>query len=109
MLVRTFFFFKKKTAYEMRISDWSSDVCSSELHPLARRAYRKTAEPKKRKLASLFGIQAPAPRDLTCVDKMSQVPRGLTWPWHAAAPVGTWSQPAIGSTDRKSHRLHSSH
>src|SRR3546814_9165639 len=27
------FFFKQKTAYEMRISDWSSDVCSSDLPP----------------------------------------------------------------------------
>src|SRR3546814_17325260 len=27
------FFFKQKTAYEMRISDWSSDVCSSDLNP----------------------------------------------------------------------------
>src|SRR3546814_2597071 len=32
-----FFFFKQKTAYEMRISDWSSDVCSSNL---ALRFYR---------------------------------------------------------------------
>src|SRR3546814_7983463 len=32
-----FFFFKQKTAYEMRISDWSSDVCSSDLPaPVAR-------------------------------------------------------------------------
>src|SRR3546814_6893013 len=30
-LVDFFFFFKQKTAYEMRISDWSSDVCSSDL------------------------------------------------------------------------------
>src|SRR3546814_11173959 len=29
--VLSFFFFKQKTAYEMRISDWSSDVCSSDL------------------------------------------------------------------------------
>src|SRR3546814_20082098 len=29
------FFFKQKTAYEMRISDWSSDVCSSDLGALA--------------------------------------------------------------------------
>src|SRR3546814_7621457 len=29
------FFFKQKTAYEMRISDWSSDVCSSDLSRLA--------------------------------------------------------------------------
>src|SRR3546814_18810810 len=45
-----FFFFKQKTAYEMRISDWSSDVCSSDLSvpapairvasPRARRASR---------------------------------------------------------------------
>src|SRR3546814_7605025 len=29
-----FFFFKQKTAYEMRISDWSSDVCSSDLRQM---------------------------------------------------------------------------
>src|SRR3546814_3581764 len=32
-----FFFFKQKTAYEMRISDWSSDVCSSDLGVLVLR------------------------------------------------------------------------
>src|SRR3546814_2696924 len=31
MVMCVFFFFKQKTAYEMRISDWSSDVCSSDL------------------------------------------------------------------------------
>src|SRR3546814_16261822 len=31
ILFRIMFFFKQKTAYEMRISDWSSDVCSSDL------------------------------------------------------------------------------
>src|SRR3546814_5588666 len=30
-VILAFFFFKQKTAYEMRISDWSSDVCSSDL------------------------------------------------------------------------------
>src|SRR3546814_9175015 len=34
------FFFKQKTAYEMRISDWSSDVCSSDL-PIWLRAERR--------------------------------------------------------------------
>src|SRR3546814_2061999 len=33
-LAFVFFFFKQKTAYEMRISDWSSDVCSSDLDVL---------------------------------------------------------------------------
>src|SRR3546814_7082380 len=43
-----FFFFKQKTAYEMRISDWSSDVCSSDLRkPLkkGRREGRRGTEP----------------------------------------------------------------
>src|SRR3546814_5072422 len=35
VLIIFFFFFKQKTAYEMRISDWSSDVCSSDLTPAA--------------------------------------------------------------------------
>src|SRR3546814_6219087 len=36
MVVVVIFFFKQKTAYEMRISDWSSDVCSSDLWKLPR-------------------------------------------------------------------------
>src|SRR3546814_9856686 len=41
-----FFFFKQKTAYEMRISDWSSDVCSSDLEEIA----KLKAGPAPRKL-----------------------------------------------------------
>src|SRR3546814_1316374 len=33
LVALVFFFVKQKTAYEMRISDWSSDVCSSDLRP----------------------------------------------------------------------------
>src|SRR3546814_15935348 len=36
LLCYAFFFFKQKTAYDMRISDWSSDVCSSDLDPVER-------------------------------------------------------------------------
>src|SRR3546814_5028709 len=43
------FFFKQKTAYEMRISDWSSDVCSSDL----RRAMRAS------KVLATFQIGVP--------------------------------------------------
>src|SRR3546814_4461356 len=35
------FFFKQKTAYEMRISDWSSDVCSSDLQQAMGQQYQK--------------------------------------------------------------------
>src|SRR3546814_2510223 len=42
-----FFFFKQKTAYEMRISDWSSDVCSSDLQlvELGRQAFHPQNPP----------------------------------------------------------------
>src|SRR3546814_3226579 len=49
-----FFFFKQKTAYELRISDWSSDVCSSDLgrgagcHSNARAHPARTAPPARR-------------------------------------------------------------
>src|SRR3546814_5884347 len=41
------FFFKQKTAYEMRISDWSSDVCSSDLPALAKTAARVEASDER--------------------------------------------------------------
>src|SRR3546814_10502756 len=44
-LAAIFFFFKQKTAYEMRISDWSSDVCSSDVQHIAlayKRLYVRT-------------------------------------------------------------------
>src|SRR3546814_7170417 len=69
--VLCFFFVKQKTAYEMRISDWSSDVCSSDLegrtayapayrpawpvpppHPSPSRRRRASAGPSRRALAS---------------------------------------------------------
>src|SRR3546814_1608927 len=47
-----FFFFKQKTAYELRISDWSSDVCSSDLEDLdgaarERKAHRGAEERRR--------------------------------------------------------------
>src|SRR3546814_7071707 len=41
LLYFIFFFFKQKTAYEMRISDWSSDVCSSDLSTVSRATANK--------------------------------------------------------------------
>src|SRR3546814_9169020 len=45
--VLLFFFFKQKTAYEMRISDWSSDVCSSDLISSIGRPPRQARRPLK--------------------------------------------------------------
>src|SRR3546814_9944012 len=52
---RGFFFFKQKSAYEMRISDWSSDVCSSDLD-LAR--VMKYAEKTTAKIDCTFPVAA---------------------------------------------------
>src|SRR3546814_6529286 len=48
LLFFLFFFFKQKTAYELRISDWSSDVCSSDLQSFARvgQAFTEPIDPK---------------------------------------------------------------
>src|SRR3546814_2179953 len=43
ILSLSFFFFKQKTAYEMRISDWSSDVCSSDLSRMPARPFSRPA------------------------------------------------------------------
>src|SRR3546814_8138838 len=64
-----FFFFKQKTAYEMRISDWSSDVCSSDLR-LARpwryagRAPRqhRRADPPRSRASRSAGVPAASRR-----------------------------------------------
>src|SRR3546814_5380590 len=67
IFVVSFFFFKQKTAYEMRISDWSSDVCSSDLrvykelmkrmlaeNPAALVTFLKTENPMVRHYANMW-------------------------------------------------------
>src|SRR3546814_7277876 len=49
-----FFFFKQKTAYEMRISDWSSDVCSSDLS-----TGRRYSKPKFPENFGALGMRLP--------------------------------------------------
>src|SRR3546814_5332330 len=70
-----FFFFKQKTAYEMRISDWSSDVCSSDLKRLRRarreRGLGRGVNPRDdlvRGKSLLFVGEATTKRDADTVD-----------------------------------------
>src|SRR3546814_16214205 len=50
-----FFFFKQKTAYEMRISDWSSDVCSSDLGKPSRARHADRVDAGVHIIALVFG------------------------------------------------------
>src|SRR3546814_3318682 len=83
-----FLFFKQKTAYEMRISDWSSDVCSSDLHPQATRRYGYAANPTAGVATGHRSDRAPA----------HTVPR-YPAPCLNAAPRAVVP---TGATDRKS-------
>src|SRR3546814_15457187 len=58
-VIAVFFFFKQKTAYEMRISDWSSDVCSSDLGRLLLRAIARV---KPVEIDFEFGRRLPLDR-----------------------------------------------
>src|SRR3546814_5567486 len=54
-LFLSFFFFKQKTAYEMRISDWSSDVCSSDLSSVSLHSFLGIAA----RMAVGMGLTSP--------------------------------------------------
>src|SRR3546814_973523 len=82
-----FFFFKQKTAYEMRISDWSSDVCSSDLRDehikVVALALDNGVEAMLWDLAALFeglscvilpGFFSPAQR-LHCLEQSQEIGR----------------------------------
>src|SRR3546814_2830428 len=64
LVLHVFFFFKQKTAYEMRISDWSSDVCSSDLAAAAMKLLSGLA------LTYLEGFNAAVEDEERCVGEM---------------------------------------
>src|SRR3546814_6895027 len=62
----SFFFFKQKTAYEMRISDWSSDVCSSDLTSQSATAALSSSRVEARSCADSATSNNSAMRASTC-------------------------------------------
>src|SRR3546814_3787212 len=98
------FFFKQKTAYEMRISDWSSDVCSSDL------CATKALTPRDHTST----LRAKAMRELTSAQRPTvarSVIRTMTaYVTKASSALMKVSDSTIPvREDRKSTRLNSSH
>src|SRR3546814_10544612 len=95
------FFFKQKTAYEMRISDWSSDVCSSDLAvrlPNVGRGHRRLVPAAARQQDRAAALR----RDqFLPADGLEHRP--------AAALGDLRGEVGGGQPDRKSTRLNSSH
>src|SRR3546814_20094221 len=75
MLLCYVFFFKQKTAYEMRISDWSSDVCSSDLIQTA-------ADPLTRVLTWHRVAVAPDADQAGAGDPRRPLDVTVEWRWH---------------------------
>src|SRR3546814_18169269 len=82
------FFFEQKTAYEMRISDWSSDVCSSDLEKLAAKQ-REEAVARDKIASELHPIKTPSPRYPIAAEQSGQ--EGLVLVESTVATNGTVS------------------
>src|SRR3546814_10764751 len=89
-LLMFFFFFKQKTAYEMRISDWSSDVCSSDLQPPPCRTGDHDRDAAQRQHAATEALRrhrrltAPRTPQLSGVARVSEAHPG----WMSNGPGG---------------------
>src|SRR3546814_18815434 len=68
-MLLVFFFFKQKTAYDMRISDWSSDVCSSDLWLAGSSPTSTTARPGVRPCSAFSPVTAAATRAVNLAAK----------------------------------------
>src|SRR3546814_3977022 len=100
ILVCCFCFFKQKTAYEMRISDWSSDVCSSDLTVFAIAGLSRLIEQVATQLADVAER-----RGIDAVDFIPKACRAEL----AAERERTTGAEHRAPRDRKSTRLNSSH
>src|SRR3546814_5098289 len=105
-----FFFFKQKTAYEMRISDWSSDVCSSDLLPDESQPLLRWSELAMEEKIDLGGERTITPfRVLHTVPANGYAIEGRSGT--LAFTGDTYADDALWHflKDRKSTRLNSSH
>src|SRR3546814_3666596 len=117
------FFFKQKTAYEMRISDWSSDVCSSDLITGVHRTWlspegdgKAPIDTPRRAMGDLLGhaVRFGTAHDVIAAGEGIETILSLRMalpglPMAAALSAAHLSAILFPATDRKSTRLNSSH
>src|SRR3546814_11249388 len=94
-----FFFFKQKTAYEMRISDWSSDVCSSDLTDQAEAERGGNQIQQHGHGRSSQDAAAPPPRPQSRRRALSTTTRDE--PDMAAAAISGVAKPAIARSEER--------
>src|SRR3546814_3299353 len=74
ILYVVFFFFKQKTAYDMRISDWSSDVCSSDLNWVGgRKGSTMTISGRSKASMVAGGVQSACDKGTTVAPAASKI------------------------------------
>src|SRR3546814_6353751 len=105
-MIFCYFFFKQKTAYDMRISDWSSDMCSSDLDARIWRHFRRISTPYPDRFRSLDRIRRIELLSLLLLLRRWGA-RLMAMSTDHTAEVPGFSVPV--HRDRKSTRLNSSH
>src|SRR3546814_9943589 len=111
-----FFFFKQKTAYEMRISDWSSDVCSSDLNPVTGANYnlcialtgRPYEDCRDRRTFKQFEPKVSLTYELSS-EATVYASYGKGFKSGGFNPIGSREALIAAAADRKSTRQNSSH
>src|SRR3546814_5419578 len=96
-----FFFFKQKTAYEMRISDWSSDVCSSDLAALLFITLPFTVQAYTPEISSLPTVAQLRVDPATIAPAISAIKNqpllfAVGTAMNVATDAGTWDEPQAG-------------
>src|SRR3546814_3118340 len=100
MLAYYFFFFKQKTAYEMRISDWTSDVCSSDLEAEERHGGRQHTGPFILRFIEQFARGRSDDGMDACLAQMRgqhhRLQRGFHRPLRVRQEIGDTGQGLVG-------------
>src|SRR3546814_2014194 len=101
------FFVKQKTAYEVRISDWSSDVCSSDLGAGVRTADRTPAPPAPPCRTANARPPPPVARDMGGAFEIIEHPARAPGPGTQHAPIVERPRlPLVGEPDDEIGRAH---